>query len=93
MKLKLSARAESDFDAIETYTVETFGVRQWFHYEGQLRQGFVSLRRFPGIGMADRALPSGHQAFRVAQHWICYEVVGDVIEVTAIIRQLSDFSD
>lgn len=91
VELRLSERAIENLSAIRIYTTNQHGLRQAARYRGQLEQGFASLRRFPGIGLAHRELPRGHQAFRVAHHWVCYEVNGDIIEIKAIIRQLSEF--
>ena len=93
MKLRLSERAESDYDAIERYTVETHGVRQWLIYSGQLEQGFLTLRHFSQIGLVDRRLPRGHQAFKVGHHWICYEIDEDFILIKAIVRELDHFEN
>lgn len=92
MKLELSDRAKSDLLEIRSYTIENFGVRQAALYRGQLEQGFATLRRFPAIGLVDRRLPPGHQAFRVAQHWICYEAMRDIVLVKAVIKRLDDYS-
>lgn len=91
MRLRFSADADADIDAIEVYTVERFGPRQWFAYAGALEQGFDALLRFPQIGMASRELPPGLLAYRCRSHWICYEVLEDVIEIVAIISRLSDY--
>ena len=93
MKLRLSERAERDHDLIEAYTVETHGIQQWLVYSGRLEQGLSTLLRFPMIGIVDHRLPPGHQAFRVAYHWICYEISDDFVNVTAIVRRLDDFKD
>jgi plasmid stabilization system protein ParE len=93
MKLRLADRAKADLQDIALYTIENFGQRQADIYRGQLQNGLKTLRQFPMIGMASRDLPSGFLAFRVAQHWICYEVNGDVIEVAALIQRLSDFEE
>jgi len=91
VNLELSDRAKNDLIAIRAYTIDKHGATQAIRYRGQLEHGFSTLRRFPGIGLVDRRLPRGHQAFRVSHHWICYEIVADVIEVKAIIRHLDDF--
>ncbi len=91
MKLEFSDRARSDLVAIRQYTIEMHGKVQAIRYRGQLEQGFSTLLRFPLIGIVDRRLPRGHQAFRVAHHWICYEVSGETVNVTAIIRRLDEF--
>lgn len=91
MNLELSRRAEQDLDEIEYYTVQQFGVGQWQNYAGRLQQGFESLLSFPFLGISDRRLPRGHQALRVGQHWICYEVVEDVVQIKAVIRGLDMF--
>lgn len=91
MKLRLSDRAKSELRAIRTYTLENFGIRQVAVYRGALGQGFSTLRHFPSIGMVDRRLPRGHQAFKVAHHWICYEVNGEFVDVKAIVRRLDHF--
>ncbi len=91
MRIRLSDRAEADYDSIEAYTVDNHGVRQWLIYSGQIEQAFETLLTFPAIGLVDRLLPSGIQAFRVSHHWICYEIDGDFIDVKAIICELSHF--
>ena len=91
MKLKLSDRAKTHYNEIESYTVETFGVHQWLIYSAQLEQGLSTLRRFPGIGLRPTDWPDGVHAFRVREHWICYEIIRDAVHVLAIIRSFDDF--
>lgn len=93
MKLRLSERAQRHYQDIEEYTVETHGARQWLIYSAQLEQGFSTLRRFAGIGIKPPELPEGVHAFRVRQHWVCYEIMGDTVLVSAILRGLDDFED
>ena len=91
MKLRLSERAQQHYRDIEVYTVDTFGARQWLIYSAQLEQGFSTLRRFAGIGIKPSDLPEGVHAFRVREHWICYEIMGDTVLVSAIVRSLDQF--
>ena len=93
MLIRLSKRAEADYDFIEDYTVTTHGVKQWLIYSGRIDHAFLTLRRFPNIGMPSRELPRGYLAYKVQHHWICYEVVGDIIEVRAIIHQLGHYEN
>ena len=91
MKLRLSERAQQHYRKIEEYTVGNFGARQWLIYSAQLEQGFSTLRRFAGIGIKPSDLPEGVHAFRVREHWICYEIMGDTVLVSAIVRNLGQF--
>ena len=90
MKLRLSERAQRHYHEIEKYTVDEFGVRQWLVYSAQLEQGFSTLRRFAGIGIKPDDLPEEVHAFRVREHWICYEIMGDTVMVLAIIRRFDE---
>lgn len=93
MKLRLSERAKADLREIRDYTLENFGPRRLAVYRGALGQGFATLRTFPQIGLVDRRLPAGHQAFRVGHHWICYEIVGEYVDVKAILRSFDQLED
>lgn len=93
MKLRLSDRAQEHYRNIETYTVNEFSARQWLIYSAQLEQGFSTLRRFPGIGRRPPELDEGVHAFRVREHWICYEIMGDAVLVHAVLRNLGDFGE
>lgn len=88
MRIRLSRRAKEHLEDIRAYTIEEFGVRQADLYRGALGQAFVTLRLFPKIGMMSEDLPSNVRAYRVREHWICYRIADDTIEIGAIIREL-----
>jgi len=91
MKLRLSDTAKAHLDDIRTYTIETFGVRQWLVYSGALEEGFSTLLRFPEIGFRRDQLPRGYKAFRIREHWICYRLGRDEILIGVVVRYVSDF--
>ena len=93
MKLRLADRAKADLRDIRDYTLETHGPRQAAIYSGALAQGFRTLRMFPQIGLVDKRLPRGHQAFRVSHHWLSYEINGEFIDIKAVVRQLDHFEN
>ena len=93
MKLRLSDRAKAELLNIRDYTFKKHGAKQVAQYSGALAQGLRTLRVFPQIGLVDKRLPRGHQAFKVSHHWLCYEVNGDYIDIKAIVRQLDHFEN
>ena len=93
MDVRLSARAKDQLRLIGEYTVERFGEVQAARYRGRLQQGFATLSTFPSIGMASRELPRGCLGYRVAEHWVCYEVRRDEVQIVAIVRRLSEIMD
>ena len=91
MKLKFSERSKAHLRQIHSYTLENFGPRQVAVYRGALSQGLATQRRFPTIGLASPDLPEGVRAFRLKEHWICYAVFGDTIQIEAFIQSLPEF--
>ena len=71
-EIRLTELALQDLLAIEEFSFVTFGREQMSQYLAGLRQAFVRLQEYPGIGVARDDLRAGSRSYRYGSHRIYY---------------------
>jgi toxin ParE1/3/4 len=89
-KLRLSASAEADFDAIDTYSLEQFGEDISDAYMRGFYEMFEMLRRHPEVGPTEPTLGKGIRKLTHRQHRIFYTVDNDLVFIARIVHHAMD---
>jgi len=75
--VRLSPRAEADFDSIVDYLAQNAGVRIAENYGRSIQSAVNRLSEFPAIGSPRPALASTVRVIVIAPYLIFYEVEAD----------------
>lgn len=90
--VRLSARAEKDFKAIQRYTLKTYGEKQVWIYTGMLKEGMRKLEDNPGLyGHMRPDIPQTYRAYKIGEHSLIYRIEGCTVYLVAILHGSMDF--
>ena len=84
--IRLSKAAESDIRELERYSADAFGSAKTAEYLQGLRDTFVQLRDYPGLGVSRDDLRTDTRSLRYASHRIYYRPVPDGILVQRVLH-------
>lgn len=88
---KLTPEADADFEHIFDYGINTFGVEQAITYAQALEKRFIALGENPQLYPEVNDIRKGYRRSVCGVHSIYYRVVGDMVEIMAILgRQDSE---
>lgn len=89
MKVLLSRYTERDIEQILTYTIETWGIRQFRDDQQLLDLAIKKLENLPNIvGIRDRdELFPGARSLPVGKHVIFFRVKGNEVEIVRILHE------
>ncbi|MCC6945814.1 MAG: type II toxin-antitoxin system RelE/ParE family toxin [Thermomicrobiales bacterium] len=86
-RIELSEPAELDLLELLNYSLEQWGKEQPVAYADRIEHALDSLARYPNMGVTCDELLSGSRRLKVEQHWIYYQLIGDVVYVVRILHQ------
>lgn len=94
MRLRISAAARRDRDAIDDYTVAHFGLDQSQRLRDAFAAALSNLQRMPGAGRARPEISPAGRPFRsvvvLGAFLVIYEVAEDTIQVARILHAARD---
>jgi len=89
-EVHLTRRALFDIDAIDLYSIETFGERVAARYLSDLYAGAVRLGESPSLLQAHPGTSLRLRFYRVREHVLICDVIGDRIIVLALRHTVMD---
>jgi toxin ParE1/3/4 len=87
MRLKLSARAESDIHELIRFGYHQYGLHFTEEYARQLRQRIGQLRELPFIGAPRSDIRPGIRLLIFKAHNIPYRVTSDEVEIIRVLHR------
>mgnify|MGYP002622583372 CR=1 FL=1 len=91
--IRISARLEKNFKAIQRYTLQTYGENQAWKYVGMLKEGFRKLEENPGLyGHTRPDLPQIYRAYKIGEHSLIYRIEDRIVYLVAILHGSMDFT-
>ena len=84
---RTSAQAESDLDAIATYTTSAWGLHQTDLYLSKLEDGFRLLAQNPAVGRPCDTLLLGLRRFEIGRHVVFYLDESPGIFIVRVLHQ------
>lgn len=93
MAYKLSKYAEGDIRNILTYTLETWGVKQFHAYRAQIEESLNVIAANPDSGKVRKReeLFSGCRSYNFGRHVIFFRIKDEILEIVRILHQRMDF--
>lgn len=88
--LRLTDRAQRDYDDLLLYSEQTWGNEQADRYEAAMAEGFDTLQINPRIGVARDHLLPGLRVYFIQRHVVYYRIVAEVVEVVRILHERAD---
>ncbi len=89
-RVRLTPRAQRDYDDILLYTEATWGPEQADRYEAALDRGLARLGTNARIGVARDDLHPGLRVHPVERHLLYYRIRNDTVEVIRILHERVD---
>lgn len=92
MAYRLSRYAERDIQKILTYTIDTWGIRQFNKYRDLIKQSLHMLSTDPQTSISRKRdeLFSGCRSYLFGKHIIFYRVRRSNVEIVRILHQRMD---
>lgn len=88
--LHFTKKAKRQLAEIAAYTATTWGVEQARVYRAELDKTLQALCREPLMGIDIGGVRNGYRSFPSGRHLILYRLLGDRLEVTAILHERMD---
>lgn len=86
----LSLTAADDLRAIQRYTIEQWGPRQWHRYSDELEALFEELGDNPALGPNRDEVRHGLRSFPVGAHVVWYRNRDDTLEIVRVLHAAMD---
>lgn len=93
MAYKLSRYAEADIENILTYTIETWGIKQFHTYRKLIEDSIERIGKEPETGLSRKReeLFPGCRSYPFGKHIIFYRINPNWVEVVRILHQRMEY--